>query len=588
MAQGVGGGSGQVCLAALFHGMVPGLRAQKRFSHLAHEDLNHTVTGFITYQRSITDVVQALDKSKEIVGKNEGLAPGSVDAAVLTIKDVLSFRLKEAASETILGGKRKGTAPEIVRRFERSLKDAEASGYMPSDIDLREFHQLLQNLQAKLTAQLGHVGEKVPWLVKELAHNEAENDRARLPDATLTVLTVALLKEMRTDPKAAQKLMHADGLDVVSKLLLGDPKADSPLPPPFHPELQATLALILCEVILAAQPKAKQVHEMRKHVLSTQADKAKHGHEYSAKMGALAQATKHVGESQKAMDILFSALDGAVKRYEHALVWGVLNAIGHLVKDKFICQQILMTGFLPLLQKTSQVYEVLQGRLPHPLPRPGGRDKIFSKVPPAFPSVHRISALEKPGDTVKASWLKTSQSLPSLAMGHRSTVSWLADATSEMDQRFRSTTSSSGAPGQSMNSTFSSSFGQEEFPSVMWLIGEDGVDVESFNRVCDRNFILLKVQRILRNMEKVRSELTGFLQHSNVGKMRSEQSRDSKDAINRGGRSTLGSRQGSRSYQLSRDQLTHSAELSKQMLEEANRKVQEEHIKRQQPPPLTL
>jgi len=349
--------------------------------------------------------------------------------------------------------------------------------------------------------------------------------------------------------------------------------------------------------------KAKHLHDERRQVLALQPEKSKHGYEHSKTMGQLAQVTKHGGSSRKAMDILFCALDGAVKRYEHALVWGVLNALGNLVTYRNICQQVLMTGFLPLLQKTIQVYEGLEGRLPSALPRPGGRDKIFSKEPPAFPTVQRISALHKQGDTVKESWLKESQSLPNLEASRRvSSLGWLAEATSELDQpvRLRSTMSST-QPGQfnSMNSTCGSTFSQDEFPSLMWLTGEDGVHVESFNRVCDRNFILLKVRRILQHIEKVRSDLTSFLGHTGVGKMREQAqaqprattsgSTASKRVLDRGGRSTShGSRPHSRQHQLSRDQLNQSAEQSQKMLEEVTQKIQADHMKRQQPPPLSL
>ncbi|CAK8989704.1 unnamed protein product [Durusdinium trenchii] len=41
-----------------------------------------------------------------------------------------------------------------------------------------------------------------------------------------------------------------------------------------------------------------------------------------------------------------------------------------------------------------------------------------------------------------------------------------------------------------------------EAPSLMWLLAEDGATEHSHVRVCDRNFVVLKVKRLLLNMEK--------------------------------------------------------------------------------------
>ena len=43
-----------------------------------------------------------------------------------------------------------------------------------------------------------------------------------------------------------------------------------------------------------------------------------------------------------------------------------------------------------------------------------------------------------------------------------------------------------------------------EFPSLLWLVGEDSVDKESFYRVCDRSFMLLQLQKLLKKVEEAR------------------------------------------------------------------------------------
>ncbi|CAK9060186.1 unnamed protein product [Durusdinium trenchii] len=50
-----------------------------------------------------------------------------------------------------------------------------------------------------------------------------------------------------------------------------------------------------------------------------------------------------------------------------------------------------------------------------------------------------------------------------------------------------------------------------EAPSLMWLLAEDGATEHSHVRVCDRNFVVLKVKRLLLNMEKERFKMASVL-----------------------------------------------------------------------------
>lgn len=50
-----------------------------------------------------------------------------------------------------------------------------------------------------------------------------------------------------------------------------------------------------------------------------------------------------------------------------------------------------------------------------------------------------------------------------------------------------------------------------EVPNLMWLLAEDGATQDSHMRACDRNFVVLKVKRLLLNMEKERAKIAGIL-----------------------------------------------------------------------------
>eukprot|EP00435_Cladocopium_sp_Y103_P043630 s274_g12.t1 len=59
--------------------------------------------------------------STELLGKEDGLVHGAVDNAMATIKEVLTFRLQEAAVDAIITGKRKGQSTKKVKHFSKSL-----------------------------------------------------------------------------------------------------------------------------------------------------------------------------------------------------------------------------------------------------------------------------------------------------------------------------------------------------------------------------------------------------------------------------------------------------------------------------------
>eukprot|EP00931_Biecheleriopsis_adriatica_P121509 TRINITY_DN96581_c0_g1_i1.p1 TRINITY_DN96581_c0_g1~~TRINITY_DN96581_c0_g1_i1.p1 ORF type:complete len:603 (-),score=156.62 TRINITY_DN96581_c0_g1_i1:64-1872(-) len=574
-------------------------RKSKRFSAIQHEDLNSTVNGFLANSRSVTDIVQALDRSKDVVGKKNGITPGSVDHAVELVKDVLTFRLQEAATGTLLCGTRKGTPADVVSNYEKHLKNVEESGYVVENADLLDFNTLLQNLQGKLLGQSGQVIDKVPWLLNELTRVEQQRssrkDPVRLSDATLAVLVQALLREMRRDPKAAEKVARAQGITVIKKILLGDVDAAVEPSPPYHPELQAYLAQVLSELILFGDREVSATRLTRSTALGFYQEE-QNARVFNKRMASLAQQTQHNAETREAMETLFFALDGAVGRHEHALVWGVLSALDPLVKSRSCCQQMLMTGFVPLLHRLAERYGEHPDQLPAALERPHNRHKRFSKMPPEFP-FHEAqhSALIKPSETVKDSWLRSSDSLPELYRmspnpnpegfaarrgfapapldGLTPTTSKVTALMEDLHRDPNSAQDSIQFRHVTGVDTTSS-----KFPPLMWLMNEDSVPLESFYKVCDKNFMLLKVKRLLQHMEKARGRLAGSLKlkSSSMPDLKRPPSRTG-TGPQRGGRSTASSRLPSRG-QLSREQLHQSIAQTQDELDQHFQKAVQKEL----------
>ncbi|CAE7412158.1 unnamed protein product, partial [Symbiodinium natans] len=132
------------------------------------------------------------------------------------------------------------------------------------------------------------------------------------------------------------------------------------------------------------------------------------------RMGALAKLSNYSAQSERAVQTLFNALDGAMRRHEHALVWAVLNSLGMLVSSPSCCQLLLSSGYILLLHRVLEIYTALPGILPNSLARRDEKLRSATKKEPEFVSTFKPSAIEKNSETVKQWWLKKSTSLPDI------------------------------------------------------------------------------------------------------------------------------------------------------------------------------
>lgn len=294
---------------------------------------------------------------------------------------------------------------------------------------------------------------------------------------------------------------------------------------PFHPELQAVLSLILAEVILLSDTEVMAKRGARKMAmnffLSNRGD-------LNQRIGALAKLSKHSAQSDRAVETLFNALDGAMRRHEHALVWSVLNSLSILVSSASCCQMLFTAGFIPLLHRVLEVYTAFSGVLPKALARRDEKLKTTTQKAPEFVSTFKPSAIQRNPETLKEWWLKKSVSLPELpetgSAPRRPSMAWLSESRSSKETSghriLEAGQSSLKNPRNrsSLASTWSTYTQEEELgstavelPSLPWLMAEESATEESHFRACDRNLIILQVKRLLLNMEKERAKMASVM-----------------------------------------------------------------------------
>jgi len=237
--------------------------------------------------------------------------------------------------------------------------------------------------------------------------------------------------------------------------------------------------------------------------------------------------------------------------------------VAHHPKNR---QHLVLQGSVPLVKRTIEFYEAADASLPKPVPRPTAKALTLQAQPPPFLSKSKSQALLRYSGSVKDSWVANGVSLPALsstlpfAKGRREPVDWFAGSptaiASRVNQRGRTVVRSSDAPhkqrgvdwfvgspaasalASAQNSSASLSatalrlaahgtlpskavprtskptadvnaMGNQEtpFPSLMWLISEDGVDEQAFYRCCDKGTVVLQARWLLRDLETPQDDM---------------------------------------------------------------------------------
>lgn len=486
--------------------MIPHSRS---YSAKAHETLNAHVNGLIGETHSAADVRRHFDESQETEGTALGVAPGSLDGAKNICKSVLRTRLRESATDAIYAGRNRD---QHIGKFESSLSEAKASGWLDDEIRLDEFSHLLRNFQVRSQAGRTRDHSTAESLVNQLhAHIQppAEGEAASalmLTDTTLVVILRSLLRMMLRSPEACNKLVDLGLVDVVSKLFSSeglDYKVQGPNPD--FPEIQMCLARVLAEVVF------QSCLESTSSVMRPDSRTRMYSDELPAPPSP--EPPPISGAAQLALSTLVGGLKQSLRRSEHAAVWAVIMSIQRLGQDPFACKQLLGAGLLPVLRNASTLYAEQEsgGRLPLAMPRPKLRPPMTSQEIPGF-----IGAVTVPGavttqrtaSSVKERWLVRAESMPELPP-RRTSAQFLAGspvARSKGKGKRRGQLTPLAKMGQTTFPVAKAVPGwplqDDSLPSLLWLMGEDSVDKESFYRVCDRSFMLLQLRKLLRMLEE--------------------------------------------------------------------------------------
>lgn len=185
-------------------------------------------------------------------------------------------------------------------------------------------------------------------------------------------------------------------------------------------------------------------------------------------------------------------------------------------------------GFMPTLRQMRDHYGADTGPLPLAtrVTRPPPPRESYE--PPPFVGGGSAPALDKCRETVKQRWLTKAESEPLLprltktppkvSISMRTSAEWLAGAGSpkktHRPKALQALNDSPAATQTAVNPTTADESGaavtkddadSPTFPTLLWLIGEDGLEPEAFYRVCDRNFMLLQLQCLLHTLDSMRT-----------------------------------------------------------------------------------
>jgi len=184
----------------------------------------------------------------------------------------------------------------------------------------------------------------------------------------------------------------------------------------------------------------------------------------------------------------------------------------------------------PLLEQVREHYGAVVGsQLPVAIPRPKPIPPTITKSVPNFIGAVAVPpALERPSESVKTRYLVHAESSPHVF--RRASLDFLAGSPKKQPTMISSDAQPSltqmplsnlitrplatQQPTQKqvprhMAKSVAAHNKQDDkaYPSLLWLIGEDRVEKESYYRVCDKSFIMLQLQKLTLAIDKVRLRL---------------------------------------------------------------------------------
>eukprot|EP00929_Paragymnodinium_shiwhaense_P075462 TRINITY_DN38587_c0_g1_i1.p1 TRINITY_DN38587_c0_g1~~TRINITY_DN38587_c0_g1_i1.p1 ORF type:complete len:552 (-),score=128.03 TRINITY_DN38587_c0_g1_i1:186-1841(-) len=502
----------------------------------SHQRLNEKVTSFIEGNCSVDEAVGMINYSKRSVPQK------GIDTAKNIVKAVVTCRLRESAQDVIYAGKRQVNLANV-ERLQGAIRDARASGYVDQDVDINEFDTLCRNMEVRAYARAPYNEDTILWFLEHLQNYgkkafETEEDAdatmlvpetQQVTDQTLTYVCRGMLKGIRQDPDLCRRMSLLGAVPHLRRILLATMQAieateQMEKQQPQHPELQAHVAMILAELAYHCSSGAALRSKKLDMLRSTFKDDTEEGQ-------------KQTGDSQASCDILLLALRHGVARYEHALVFAAIEALQRAADHPANQRHLLLTGIIPTLRKCIDAYEGLEGRLPEPKGRPLASPLRCHEDAPAFKNwtPGGSNALSRSTGSFKQMML--SPELPVIEKAPRhNAINWLAGtpmAASTTPKPLRAVMSpkrkgpkpmtflKSGGDAlapmlmRSLSAPSGDFYGataaaaqqksqappEKEWPSLMWLVGEDGVHKDAYFRCSDKGLITVRARRLLAVME---------------------------------------------------------------------------------------
>jgi len=205
------------------------------------------------------------------------------------------------------------------------------------------------------------------------------------------------------------------------------------------------------------------------------------------------------------------------------LAWAALSALRRPAARSDSQQRLLAAGLLPILGRLREYYLNADNALSPPEKQPVAPKALKAKVTTQVPAfVHPHKPANHRTETVKQRWLRGSSSLPEIPVDkRRSALAWLAGTPAPSSRGGEETVTKrpvsqtllpEGVPAARetpqrtpLTSTKVSGRQLPKWPSVTWLVAEDGVEESVLPKMCDRSMLLLQANALIRQLTAAES-----------------------------------------------------------------------------------
>jgi len=427
------------------------------------EELLELLYDLLEDRKSPEDVIRSFEDASKVPEISKTFLAKGLEVIV----EFLCRRLRESAENAIVVGKRRCWYDELVNALRSALKDAHAGAHLDGDVsklrnlDYTEYESLLLNLEVRQSAAKGEMIKMIKFLRRKV-------DGEPIADGSISFVLRRLCHDVESETEAVlgpktSKVFNGHVVMMLEKLLVGVPSKQIPAISVFHPGVQLFGARLL-GLLLMACAKDEEVSEQTSRKLA-----ALTSTKFAAAKGKFSR------DGKKCLDILLVLFDLRAASQEHAATWAVLKTLKMVCSMPFVCKKVLLQGLLLQLDKVERIYK-----------------KLDQLGPPVYAKVKVLTKTnEKPAFILP----------PSIR----------PEPTFNVDSSPPSPTSTTRPHPRSRTAREAleaASGAHPESIKLLYLLGEDAVDVSAYMELCDRNMMLLEIKNVRRTCNAVREMLT--------------------------------------------------------------------------------